>query len=245
MTIGDEATAPSAPGGAASHLPAPPTATRTRRRRRPSGAPPPLPKHIGTTGTGWLVTFGVLLVWAILAHNSTAIGGFTDRVDSAILRQFARVRTPWLTDVAHVIDTGFSFWLATVATVVLLVLLIVFKRWRHMFTLLGCLLLFQVIGNGMWRHFKRPRPFDVTTIGDWGGWSFPSPGIALAALCSLAFAYSMVVAIDLTLCEAMAGLMSSTFFNKSTVQSSKFASVAALSSKTGTGQSFCRASTVS
>ncbi len=27
---------------------APPTATRTRRRRRPSGAPPPLPKHIGT-----------------------------------------------------------------------------------------------------------------------------------------------------------------------------------------------------
>jgi len=140
-----------------------------------------------------LVTFGVLLVWAILAHNSTAIGGFTDRVDSAILRQFARVRTPWLTDVAHVIDTGFSFWLATVATVVLLVLLMVFKRWRHMFTLLGCLLVFQVIGNGMWRHFKRPRPFDVTTIGDWGGWSFPSPGIALAALCSLAFAYSMVV----------------------------------------------------
>ena len=193
MTIGDEVSTSPPPGGPQRHLPAPPTATRIRRRRRPSGAPPPLPKHIGTTGTGWLIAFVVLLLWALLARNSTAIGGFTNRLDSAILRGFARVRTPWLTDVAHVVENGFSFWITTVATVALLALLIVFKRWRHFFTLLGCLVLFQVIGHGMWRSFERPRPFDVTTIGDWGGWSFPSPGIALAALCSLAFAYSMVV----------------------------------------------------
>ena len=195
MTIGDEvSTAQAAPAGAPPlGPPAPPTATRTRRRRRPSGAPPPLPKHIGTTGTGWLVAFGVLLLWALLAHSSTAVGGFTERLDSAILRQFARARTPWLTDVADAVDSGFSFWLTTIATLVLLLLLVVFKRWRHLFTLLGCMVLFQVIGKTMWTNFKRPRPFDVTIIGDWGGWSFPSPGIALAALCLLAFAYSMVV----------------------------------------------------
>ena len=149
MTVGDEVATgqPEPPPVAGAQLPAPPTATRTRRRRRPSGAPPPLPKHIGTTGTGWLIAFGVLLLWAILAHNSTAVGGFTDRVDSAILRQFARVRTPWLTNVADAVESGFSFWLTTMATLVLIVLLAVFKRWRHLFTLLGCMVLLQVIGQ--------------------------------------------------------------------------------------------------
>ncbi len=195
MTVGDEvATGQPEPSPlAGAQLPAPPTATRTRRRRRPSGAPPPLPKHIGTTGTGWLIAFGVLLVWAILAHNSTAVGGFTDRVDSAILRQFARLRTPWLTDIADGVESGFSFWITTMATLVLIVLLMVFKRWRHLFTLLGCMALLQVVGKTMWTNFRRPRPFDVTIIGDWGGYSFPAPGVAVAALCSLAFAYSMVV----------------------------------------------------
>jgi tRNA A-37 threonylcarbamoyl transferase component Bud32 len=140
-----------------------------------------------------LVAFGALLVWAILAYNSTAVGRITDRFDSAVLRQVAQLRTPWLTSVADAIDSSFSFWLTTTATVALMLLLVVFKRWRHLFTLVGCMFLFQIIGQGMWRNFKRPRPFDVKTIGDWAGYSFPTPGIAVAALCSLAFAYSMVV----------------------------------------------------
>ena len=27
----------------------------SRRRRRPSGAPPPLPRHLETSGVGWLL----------------------------------------------------------------------------------------------------------------------------------------------------------------------------------------------
>ena len=195
MTIGDEVSAPETPAAASlSPSPiAPPTATRTRRRRRPSGAPPPLPKHIGTTGTGWLVAFVVLLLWAVLAHNFVAVGRVTDRFDSAILRQVARVRTGWLTNVADAVASGFSLWLATLALLALMVLLMVFKRWRHLFILLGCMFLLQVIGQTMWRNFMRARPFGVTTIGHWDGWSFPAPGIAFAALCVIAFAYSMVV----------------------------------------------------
>ena len=101
---------------------------------RSTAAPPEAHRH---DGQGWLIAFGVLLLWAILAHNSTAWAGFTDRVDSAILRQVARLRTPWLTDVADAVESGFSFWLTTLATVALIVLLTVFKRWRHLFTLLG------------------------------------------------------------------------------------------------------------
>ena len=155
MTIGDEVSAPETPAAASlSPSPiAPPTATRTRRRRRPSGAPPPLPKHIGTTGTGWLVAFVVLLLWAVLAHNFVAVGRVTDRFDSAILRQVARVRTGWLTNVADAVASGFSLWLATLALLALMVLLMVFKRWRHLFILLGCMFLLQVIGQTMWRNF--------------------------------------------------------------------------------------------
>ena len=195
MTIGDEVSAPETP--AAESLPrppvAPPTATRTRRRRRPSGAPPPLPKHIGTTGTGWLVAVGVLFLWAVLAHNVVAVGRVTDRFDSAILRQVARVRTGWLTNVADAVASGFSLWVATLAILALMILLMVFRRWRHLFILLGCMFLLEVIGQTMWRNFRRARPFDVTTIGHWAGYSFPAPGIAFAALCAIAFVYSMVV----------------------------------------------------
>jgi hypothetical protein len=66
------------------------------------------------------------------------------------------------------------------------------QGWRPLFTP-GCMALLQVVGKTMWTNFRRPRPFDVTIIGDWGGYSFPAPGVAVAALCSLAFAYSMVV----------------------------------------------------
>ena len=77
----------------------PPTAERTRRRRRPSGAPPPLPKHIGTTGTGWIVAVVVLSGWLILGAIFDRVIRFTNRVDAALLRQIARLRTDWLTDV--------------------------------------------------------------------------------------------------------------------------------------------------
>ena len=134
-----------------------------------------------------------LLLWALLAYNVVAIGRVTDRFDSAILRQVARVRTGWLTNVADAVSSGFSLWIATLSLLALMVLLMVFKRWRHLFILLGCMFLLQVIGQTMWRNFRRAWPFDVTTIGHWAGYSFPAPGIAFAALCAIVFAYSMVV----------------------------------------------------
>src|SRR5215217_1992417 len=40
---------------------------RSRRRRRPSGAPPPLPRHLETTGVGWLLaTVGLVAVLTVI-----------------------------------------------------------------------------------------------------------------------------------------------------------------------------------
>ena len=39
---------------------------QSRRRRRPSGAPPPLPRHLETTGVGWLLAaVGLVAVFTV------------------------------------------------------------------------------------------------------------------------------------------------------------------------------------
>ena len=115
-------------------LEAPPTARRMRRRRRPSGTAAPLPRSIGTTGTGWLVASGLLVAWGIVAYNSPSARRATDRLDAAILRQIAQVRTAWLTDVMSPIARFSTGWGVTAVAGGLMVALIVLKRWRHLFT---------------------------------------------------------------------------------------------------------------
>ncbi len=103
------------------------------------------------------------------------------------------MRTGWLTDVADAVASGFSLWLATLATLALMILLMVFRRWRHLFTLLGLFLLLEVIGQTMWRTFSaRGRSTSrqlatglATRSRRRGSRSPPSPRSS--------FAYSMVV----------------------------------------------------
>ncbi|RPI10561.1 MAG: hypothetical protein EHM63_02955 [Actinobacteria bacterium] len=171
----------------------PPTAERTRRRRRPSGAPPPLPKHIGTTGTGWIVAVVVLSGWLILGSISDRVIRFTNRVDAALLRQIARLRTEWLTDVTRAIDAAVSYWTVIVLFVVLGFVLIALRRWRHFFTFLACMAVLQLVGEPLWEAVARPRPFDVTIIGEWEGFSLPPPVLAFLTLLVVAIAYTLVV----------------------------------------------------
>ena len=42
--------------------------------------------------------------WGIVVYNSPSARRATDRVDAAVLRQFARLRTDWLTDIASPIS---------------------------------------------------------------------------------------------------------------------------------------------
>ena len=178
----------------ASRSAGPAQARHLRRRRRPSGAAPPLPRNIGFTGTGWLIASGVLLVWTVVAINSEWARRVTDQVDSAILRQIARFRTDWLTDVIDAIDRVGSGWTVTVVGVALLVALIVFRRWRHLFTFVGAILVIELIGEQLYFGYARPRPYDVTIIGRWAGFSFPAAPVAVVAMVVIGITYTLVVA---------------------------------------------------
>ena len=52
-----------------------PTIRRGHRQRRPSGAAPPLPRSIGISGKGWLITVGVLAAWIVVMKQSDRANG--------------------------------------------------------------------------------------------------------------------------------------------------------------------------
>jgi hypothetical protein len=182
-------------GAPPSERPAPGIPRRTRQRRRPTGSPPPLPRSLGTTGKAWLVAVVALSCWTAAALISPTIGRATNRLDAEILRAFARLRTDWLTTAAKAVDHTGSGWTASAVGATVIVLLLVFRRWRHLFTFLGSLVVLALIGgNLLYAPIARPRPTGVTTIGRWGGYSFPSPPVAVLTLFLVAVVYSLVVA---------------------------------------------------
>jgi hypothetical protein len=95
-------------------LPPGPAVLRTPRHRRPTGAPPPLPHPVSVTTRAWLVLAVVVLAGGIVISVRAPSLRLDDQVNSAVLRFFARARTPWLTGVANGIFAAGSGWGATV-----------------------------------------------------------------------------------------------------------------------------------
>jgi hypothetical protein len=170
------------------------TAQPRSGRRRPSGTPPPLPRSIGTTGLGWIAAAVALLVWTALAFHVDSIGRATDRLDSAVLRAISHLRTPWLTDVMTGIARVGTGWGATIFASAFVLALIVLKRWRHLFTFAGALMVLYLVGAAVYHALPRPRPYDVTIIGRWAAWSSLAPPVAVATVIFVSMAYSLVPA---------------------------------------------------
>ncbi len=188
-------TAPGDLGQTATTTPAPSRGRalrRERRRRRPTGGAPPLPRSLGTTGKWWLVALVAFAAMICLLLVSSGARRAVDRVDAAILRQIAQLRTAPLTDVATAIDRVLTGWVFTLTAVGLMVAMIVFRRWRHLFTFLAAIFVMQLVGLVLYNAFTRPRPYDVTAIGRWAGYSSPSPPVVVLAALLVGIIYSLV-----------------------------------------------------
>ena len=161
-------------------------------RRRPTGAPPPLPRKLGWSGKLWLV-LAVLLAIALVWLSPQDQPKFAMDAETAILRWFAALRTDWLTPVMRTVARLGTAWSVTILGGALVLALIVFKRWRHLATFLVNLTVLGLIGTGVSFLTKRPRPYGVTIIGDWIGFSLPSFPVAILAACLMGIAYALVV----------------------------------------------------
>ncbi len=165
---------------------------RTRRQRRPTGAPPPLPRRIAVTTTAWVALAAILVADAFLVSERTPWRAALDRASTWVLRQLATVRTPWLTHVANGINAAGLDWVPVIGVVVVL-LIMVFRRWRHLLVLLFCLFFLEIVVSSIYNGLSRPRPFDVPIIGAWDGYSAPSAPVAAVMFFFIGAVYCLVV----------------------------------------------------
>src|SRR3954468_10537670 len=173
--------------------PAPPAIQRVRRRRRPSGEPPPLPRHLNASGKWWLgMSAAVVLAWIVVVLTGTV--AVFDVADTRLLQAIATLRSPWLTrvaDVAGVLGTAAALhvlWLANLA------ILVVLRRWRHLFVWVGVVLVVVNIGATMASNLQRPRPYDIEILGPWAGFSMPSLPMTVLSAFLVSYLYSLVPA---------------------------------------------------
>jgi membrane-associated phospholipid phosphatase/tRNA A-37 threonylcarbamoyl transferase component Bud32 len=188
------ATLPSAATGTGTVArPQPPALRRVRRRRRPSGEPPPLPRHLSASGKWWLAASGaVVLAWIAVAVTGSV--SLFDAADTRVLQALAQVRSPTLTRVALIAGAlatpiaVYVLWVANFA------ILIVLRRWRHLFVWVGVGLVIVGLGSTMLTVLQRPRPYEVELIGRWAGYSMPSLPITVLTAFLVSMLYSLVPA---------------------------------------------------
>jgi tRNA A-37 threonylcarbamoyl transferase component Bud32 len=172
----------------------PASVRQARRRRRPSGAPPPLPRHLETTGVGWLLAaVGLVAVFTIsfaASRNGAAMA--VTVADDRVVRWLAGMRDGWLA--AGMAVAAFpAGWLASkLLAWCIVVPLLVFRRIRHLVVYvvaIGVTLQLTLVLSAV---LKRPRPFGVVIDGSWNGYALPSVPLAILAANLVSVLYVLV-----------------------------------------------------
>jgi tRNA A-37 threonylcarbamoyl transferase component Bud32/membrane-associated phospholipid phosphatase len=167
--------------------------SRGARRRRPSGEPPPLPRQFGVSGGIWIALAVGLVVLIVLVVVYQSVGTGFDRWNSAFIRRLVSIRAGWLNAVMRTIDTVLaSRWTIRILRLGAIVALVLYRRWRHLFTFLGSLLAVEVTSHQLSLLVASPRPIGVEIIGSWAGFSFPSPPVAALAVTLVGMIYTLL-----------------------------------------------------
>jgi tRNA A-37 threonylcarbamoyl transferase component Bud32/membrane-associated phospholipid phosphatase len=173
----------------------PPGSRRSRRRRRPTGEPPPLPRHLETTGVGWLVAAIGLMALSLLVFTAGRYGrgvSFTV-VDNWVLERLAARRSPGLTSLMRgLTDLLGTIWTIKVLAWFTVIVLVVYKRFRHLVVGVLSVQLVSLVVIALSSAMRRPRPFGVAIEGSWAGWSMPSRPVAYLSAISVTMLYSLV-----------------------------------------------------
>lgn len=149
-----------------------------RRQRRPSGEAPPLPRELHRGDRWFLALAAALAVLALLALVTGRGRYWISRVDYAFLDQVVDHRTDDTVRLAKWVQHLGSEGVVNVMRLATVVALLGFRRFRHLFVLVGCYLTVGVAGHLLAYLFARPRPLGYELLGDWDGFSFPSQPVA-------------------------------------------------------------------
>jgi tRNA A-37 threonylcarbamoyl transferase component Bud32 len=169
-------------------------AVRSPRRRRPTGAAPPLPYRLQTSGIGWLVAAVVLvgLTLAIFARGLRGPAVAVTVVDDAIVRWLAGLVGPGLVAPLRGLARIGSWWVLYTASYGLLLALLVLRRWRHLLVWWVAVELGRILTVDLATIARRPRPFGVDLQTSWGGWALPSMQVAFLTAILMGVLYTLV-----------------------------------------------------
>ena len=140
----------------------------------------------------WIVASSSMVALMVLLSFNLDLMAFGHRMNTAILRAFASIRAPWLTSATNALNTFFEGWGTTALGLATVALVMIFRRWRHLIVLLGATAAIVIFGDIVYTGLATPRPFGVEIIGNWGGYSTPSPPVAMVTATALAIVYTLV-----------------------------------------------------
>jgi membrane-associated phospholipid phosphatase/serine/threonine-protein kinase RIO1 len=160
--------------------------------RRPSGEPPPLPHDLGRTGKFWIGLVAYYLVTLVFVLLFRPLARFYEAVDATLLRWFADARVPLLTDVMQELNLTTSRWTFRILRWGTILVLIAFRRWRHLLVYLGAVIALEVAAYQFSLIIGRPRPFGVEILAGWNGYSMPSRPVASLAISLVGAMYGLI-----------------------------------------------------
>jgi membrane-associated phospholipid phosphatase/tRNA A-37 threonylcarbamoyl transferase component Bud32 len=167
---------------------------RARRRRRPSGAPPPLPRHLETTGVGWLLATVGLVAGFTIVFTASRHGAAVELTvaDDRVARWLTELRHGWRTNALQVAAFPASWLAAKILAWAIVVPLLVVKRVRHLVVYVVALAVISQLAVLLAVVLKRPRPFGVVIDGTWSGYALPSIQVAILAASLVSILYALV-----------------------------------------------------
>jgi membrane-associated phospholipid phosphatase/tRNA A-37 threonylcarbamoyl transferase component Bud32 len=164
------------------------------QRRRPSGEPPALPHELGRSGKFFLllVLYFVIAITAFLVFPS--LEAVFERWDHTRQRWITDLRMPGLTRVMLVVNGLASSWTIRLIRWGVILALIVFRRWRHLFVFLGAIIVTEIVAYNASSIIARPRPLGIPILTGWQGYSMPSRPMAGLAVSAVGAMYALIVA---------------------------------------------------
>jgi tRNA A-37 threonylcarbamoyl transferase component Bud32/membrane-associated phospholipid phosphatase len=184
----------STPTGAPPRHPTLGAAVRSPPTRRPTGAAPPLPYRLQTSGVGWLVAAVVLvgLTLAVFARGLRGPAVTVTVVDDAVVGWLAGLGGPGLEALLRGLARIGSWWVLYTLFYGLLLGLLVLRRWRHLLVWLVAVQLGAILITVLATIARRPRPFGVDLEASWGGWALPSLPVAFFTAILMGVLYTLV-----------------------------------------------------
>ena len=167
---------------------------RSKRRRRPSGAPPPLPRHLETSGVGWLLAaVGLVVVFTVtfVASRHGAAVAVT-AADDRVVNWLTGLNSGWLAGVVAVAAFPASWLGSKILAWCIVVPLLVFRRIRHLVVYVVALAVTSQLALVLSAVTKRPRPLGVVIDGSWNGYALPSIQVTVLAASLVSVLYVLV-----------------------------------------------------